>query len=183
MTPMTTDQVTEIVNANKGELAELSISGNTPTGPAIVETLTGQLISVNSKGVNIKVDGRVTSRSLAKIAWVAIDEGDVELTEDEEADMLADMVEKGTIEVEDDDIETAAAENGVENLDLPNEADVLVAELDGCTTAELADVFGMAAKELRVHLRALGMGVGKGHRYHLTADDIAKVRAALPTNA
>jgi hypothetical protein len=169
MTPMTTDQVTAIVEANKGELAELSISGSTLTGPSIVETLTGTLISVNSKGVNIKdTEGKVISRSLSRVAWVAIDEGDV----------------NSELET-DDDIETAAAEDGIENLDLPdsNELNALVTELDGATTADLANVFGMAAKELRVHLRALGMGVGKGHRYHLTADDIAKVRAALTTNA
>jgi hypothetical protein len=182
MIPMTTDQVTEIVNANIGENAELSISGSTPTGSAIVETITGQLISINSKGVNVRTaENKVVSRSLTRVAWIAIDEGDVELSEDDEADMLADMVEEGVIE--DDDIETAAAEDGIANLNLPNvdEMNALVAELDGCTTAELADVFGMAAKELRVHLRALGMGVGKGHRYHLTADQIATVRAALTT--
>lgn len=172
MTPMTTDQVIEIVNANKGEMAELTISCSTPTGPAIAETITGQLISVNSKGVNFKVDGRVVSRSLAKVAWVAIDEGDVELSEDDEADMLADMVEEGTIE--DDD-----SEDDAPGTDL----DALVAELDGCTTAELAAVFGIEAKELRVTLRALGMGVGKGHRYHLTNDQVTTVRAALNPTA
>jgi hypothetical protein len=173
-TMMTTDEMNTIVEANKGELAEVLLTDGS--------TLTGTLISINSKGINLKVDGRVTSRSLSKIAWIAIDEGD--LDEDTEADMLADMIEEGVIEVEDDDIEVAAAEDGIANLDLPGtDLDALVAELDGCTTAELADVFGIEAKALRVTLRALGMGVGKGHRYHLTNDQVTTVRAALTATA
>jgi hypothetical protein len=171
---MTADQITEIVNANKGELAELTLIAPSPEGPVISDTVTGQLISVNSKGVNFKVDGRVTSRALSRIAWVAIDEGDVELTEDDEADMLAEMIEEGTIEADDDD--EAEVEALVTEM---SEVDALVEELDGVTTAELAAVFGIEAKELRVTLRALGMGVGKGHRYHLTADQITTVKAAL----
>lgn len=182
-TMMTTDQVTEIVNANKGELAEVSYTDNT----GVMNTITGTLISINSKGVNLKVDGRVTSRSLSRVVWVAIDEGDVDADaiQDAEIDAYGDDEEADDEYDGDDDIEVEAAEDGIANLDLPgtDELDALVAELDGCTTAELADVFGMAAKELRVHLRALGMGVGKGHRYHLTADQVTTVRAALTPTA
>lgn len=157
MIPMTADQVTEIINSNKGELATITISGSTPTGPSVVGTVTGTIISINSKGVNLKVaDGTTVSRSLSRVVWVKLDG---------------------------DDIEVAAAEDGIANLDLPNDQDALVAELDGATTAELADVFGIAAKELRVTLRSLGMGVGKGRRYHLTADQINTVRTALTPTA
>jgi hypothetical protein len=87
-----------------------------------------------------------------------------DMDEDTEADYMADMTDAGEIDFSDDD---------------NAEMNALVAELDGATTAEVADVFGTSAKELRVTLRALGMGVGKGHRYHLTADQIATVRTAL----
>lgn len=53
------------------------------------------------------------------------------------------------------------------------------AEGDGYTTAEVADIFNMTAKELRVNLRALGLGVGKGRRYGLTDADVAVIREHL----
>jgi hypothetical protein len=204
MNAMTSTEITTIVNANIGGMAELTVMGTSPTGPVVTGTVSGQLISINSKGVNVRTsDNKVVSRSLSRIAWVAIDEGDVELSEDDEADMLADMIDEGVIDAEidahtdddeaddeydgeetDDDIEVAAAEDGIANVDLPDaDTNALVAELDGATTADLADVFGIAAKELRVTLRALGMGVGKGRRYHLTADQITTVRTALTPTA
>lgn len=53
----------------------------------------------------------------------------------------------------------------------------------GMTTADIAEALGMTAKELRVHLRALGMGVGKGHKYGLTSAEYRKVRDAVLTVA
>lgn len=52
---------------------------------------------------------------------------------------------------------------------------------DGLTTAELAAMFDMEAKALRMQLRAMGAGVGKGRRYLFDAADVAKVRAFLAT--
>jgi len=159
-TAMTTDEITTIVEANKGELATVLLTDGS--------TLTGELISINSKGINVKdAEGKTISRGLARVQWVEI-EGD-EMDEDTEADYMADMQEAGEIDFDDED--TDAETN--------TEMDALVAELDGATTAELADVFGMAAKELRVVLRELGMGVGKGHRYHLTAEQIGVVKVRL----
>ena len=56
---------------------------------------------------------------------------------------------------------------------------VPTAEGDGYTTAEVAAIFDMTAKELRVNLRALGLGVGKGRRYGLTDADVATIREHL----
>lgn len=127
--------------------------------------LIGDLISVNSKGWNFNVDGTVVSRSISRVASVIwtdeLDEEDLEYGD--EAD-------------NDEDFEEGDSTRELEDA---RELDALVSELDGATTAELADVFGMAAKELRVHLRALGMGVGKGRRYHLTADQIKVVKDAI----
>lgn len=52
---------------------------------------------------------------------------------------------------------------------------------DGMSTAEVAEIFDMSAKELRVHLRKLGLGVGKGRRYGLAAADVHKLREHLTT--
>jgi len=54
---------------------------------------------------------------------------------------------------------------------------------DGMSTAEVAALFDMTAKELRVHLRAMGIGVGKGRRYAFTPADVDAVRVYLtPAN-
>ena len=89
------------------------------------------------------------------------------MDEDTEADYIADMLDAGEVDLTDD---------GTDEDDT-DEDDALVAELDGMTSAELADVFNTTAKELRVNLRKLGLGVGKGRRYYLGADDIKMVKA------
>ena len=98
--------------------------------------VTGTPISVNSKGVNIKVDGKVRSFSVARVTdmWADTDSDEVEVPEDLH---------------------------------------------DGMTTAELAAVFGIEAKELRVHLRSLGLGVGKGRKYSLAESDYRAVKALV----
>jgi hypothetical protein len=91
-------------------------------------TATGEPISVNSKGINIKVDGKTKSFSLTRV-------------------------------------------EGIRRND----------STEGLSTSDLAEMFEISAKELRVHLRSLGMGVGKGQRYSLTDQDIQKVRDRLAT--
>lgn len=91
------------------------------------DPITGEYVSTNSKGVNLRVDGKLVTRSLGRVASV-------------------DRVE---------------------------------ADADGLTTAQLAAVFHTNARSLRVHLRRLGLGVGQGRTYQLSAADVEKVRAAL----
>jgi hypothetical protein len=55
-------------------------------------------------------------------------------------------------------------------------------DTDGLTTREVAALFDMEAKVLRVHLRAMGAGVGKGRRYGFTSEDVEAIRTHL-TNA
>jgi hypothetical protein len=88
----------------------------------------GTYVSVNSKGINVKVDGKVKSATLKSLSAV----------------------------------EKPGAE-------------------DGYTTAALAAIFDTQAKALRVVLRSLGLGVGKGRRYNLdlTEDLKAKIRDGL----
>jgi len=50
---------------------------------------------------------------------------------------------------------------------------------EGMTTVELAEMFEVSARALRVRLRKLGMGVGKGKRYNLTDADLAAVRKSV----
>lgn len=128
------------------------------------EQITGLAISINSKGVNVEADGRVRSVGLNRVVSLSIDldanpedEGD-EFDEDTEADYIADMLESGEVDLTDTDT-------------LPDP--------DGITTKELAAMFHMEAKDLRVALRAAGMGVGKGRQYFFTAGDIAALRILL----
>lgn len=95
--------------------------------------LLGDFVSVNSKGVNVKVDGKVLTRSLLKVA--------AHVPNQENWDEI---------------------EEGVEY-----------------TTSDLANVFHVSAKLLRVHLRAAGLGVGRGRKYLLRKADLANVRASL----
>lgn len=92
----------------------------------------GELVSINSKGVNLKVDGKVVSRALGSITEVGVVSVDADFT-------------PGT----------------------------------DYTAAALATIFGTSARRLRVQLRKLGLGVGQGHMYHLTADQARNVKTAL----
>lgn len=102
------------------------------------DRVTGDPISVNTKGVNLRVDGKVRSFGLRRIDAITAD----------------------VPEVDGDDIPE-----------------------DGMTTADVAAMFDMEAKELRVHLRKLGLGVGKGRKYGLGADDVRAVRDHLAATA
>lgn len=93
-------------------------------------TLTGEFVSVNSKGVNIKIEGRLVTRSASRVV----------------------------------------------SISLPEAED---AETEGMTTAELADMFEVTARALRVRLRKLGLGVGKGKRYALTDADLTAIKASV----
>lgn len=112
-------------------------------------TASGAPVSINSKGVNIKVDGKVRSFSLNRVTGL-------------------DVVTDDTMDVSDD-----ALANVPEDL-----AEMLH---DGMTTAELAAVLDTTPKALRVSLRALGMGVGKGRKYSLTPSAYIAVRDLLAT--
>jgi hypothetical protein len=59
------------------------------------------------------------------------------------------------------------------------------ADGDGYTTAALAVIFDTNAKALRVVLRKLGLGVGKGRRYNLelTEDLKSNIRTGLTETA
>lgn len=119
-------------------------------------SVTGDPISVNSKGVNLKVDGKVRSFGLKRIDTLTSDLDD------------------------NDESETGG--------DHTNEEIYAMLE-DGMTTADLAAVLSEALntdltpKELRVHLRALGLGVGKGRKYSLSATEFRMVRDLVHADA
>jgi hypothetical protein len=56
---------------------------------------------------------------------------------------------------------------------------------DGYTSAALAAIFDTNAKALRVVLRAMGLGVGKGQRYNLRLDETLRsnIKARLAESA
>lgn len=107
----------------------------------------GEALSVNSKGVNVKdEDGKTRSVALSRVKVLW-----TEADHDDEAD------EANRLE------------------ELANEVS------DGATTAEVAALLSdylerdLTPKELRVHLRALGLGVGKGRKYALSAGEFRAV--------
>lgn len=108
--------------------------------------VTGSAISVNSKGVNLKIDDKTRSFGLKRIDAIDL------VTDDED----------------DSDEET--------------DEDIYAMLGDDMTTAELADHLSdhlnisLSPKELRVHLRALGLGVGKGRKYSLSASEYRLVK-------
>lgn len=171
---------------HKGEALEIHLTDGT--------AVTGDIISINSKGLNLKVDGKVRSFSLKRITDLALvadlieaDElADVEDDEvldavdaDEEAFMDASEAEYAGDMFESDDAEGQAQDEA----DYPDDLEDIYARLsDGMTTADLAAALSddlkteLTPKELRVHLRALGLGVGKGRKYSLAAADYRAVK-------
>lgn len=118
---------TTFITANKGMDILVHLADSS--------TVFGEALSVNSKGVNVKVNGKTRSIALSKVTDLVI--ADAEAT------------------------------------DFPVELH------DGMTTTELAAVFGIEPKELRVHLRALGLGVGKGRKYSLSPVDYRRVNELI----
>lgn len=148
---MNADTATAFITANKG--TEILVVLNDST------THYGEALSINSKGVNIKVDGKTRSFALGRVDVLELADMDNELNEDDDT----------------------SADWDIEDAEMTDED--IYAELgDGMTTAELAAHLSdslkieMTPKELRVHLRALGLGVGKGRKYALSATEYRMVR-------
>lgn len=125
---MDTATAIAIITDAKANGYTVTVAARGQKGVANAETVTGDPISVNSKGVNIKVDGKVRSFALARVNSIVA---------------------------------------GVHNT--PNDA------LPTGSPADVAPYFNMSAKELRVILRSLGMGVGKGRRHVLDTSDVRKI--------
>lgn len=81
---------------------------------------------------------------------------------------------KGTVSIKVDGKLVTRAASRVASIDVPSED-----EVEGYTSAALAEMFDTSARALRRRLRDLGMGVGKGRRYNLTDDALATVRASI----
>lgn len=164
----TVDHATAFISNNKGEEIAITLVDGT--------VLIGEAFSVNSKGVNIKVDGKTKSVSLSRIDGMDLATDDDELDGDE----ISDLIDAGEIEDMDED---EADDEG------HTDEEIYAMLEDGMTTADLAaalsDALNMdlSPKELRVHLRALGLGVGKGRKYSLSATEFRMVRDLVRTNA
>jgi hypothetical protein len=146
---MNADTATAFITSNKGADIEIVLVDG--------DSVYGTAFSVNSKGVNVKDDdGKTRSVSLARV------------------DELV-LIDDDTFGSDDDADDEAAA-------DLDNALnDVADSISDGATTAEVAAALSdvlereITPKELRVHLRALGLGVGKGRKYALSAGELRAV--------
>lgn len=140
---------------------------NTTPGTQIIISLTdgstikGSFISVNSKGVNVKDEnGKTISRSLTRVEGV----------EEIDIDDLIEELDDTDVATEDSDVLPLATE--VEVTTDAEDSDVL-------TTREVADIFNMEAKDLRVVTRQMGLSVGKGKRYAFTSENVDAIRAYL----
>jgi hypothetical protein len=144
---MNADTATAFITTNKGEMIAVQTADGNHFGEAL---------SVNSKGVNIKVDGKTRSFALSRVVALMLDDVDADINEGDEM----------------------------------SELEALYAELhDGMSTAELAALLAdhlkmaLTPKELRVHLRALGLGVGKGRKYSLSASEFNLVKNLIVASA
>lgn len=133
------DPTTEEVTMIDATTATATVDTAREAGVTVTVTIgedrfTGTPVSVNSKGVNVKIDGKTRSFGLRRIDALTADMPEAEVTE-------------------------------------------------GMSTRDVAAMFDMEAKELRVYLRKLGLGVGKGRKYGLGPADVDAIRAHLATVA
>lgn len=170
---MNAKPATDFITANKGTEIVLNLRDGS--------TVEGAALSVNSKGVNVKIDGKTKSVSLSRIESMDLVTDNVE--DYDGADLADDDADAEDAIIEDFDDEDGDDEDEV---DAEEEAFMNASEIedelhDGMTTAQLADLVSRATgteltpKELRVHLRALGLGVGKGRKYALSAGEFRAV--------
>lgn len=170
---------TAFITANKGSDIAVVLTDGTE--------IYGSALSVNSKGVNIKIDGKTRSFSLARVDSLDLDAADDTYGADDIADDVAaadlDLDARELADI--DELEIDDADDDPELDDDTTDADrmeEIVNEIsDGASTAEIAghltDLLGteITPKELRVHLRALGLGVGKGRKYALSSGEFRAV--------
>lgn len=146
---MNADTATAFITSNKGADIEIVLTDG--------DSVYGTALSVNSKGVNVKDDGKTRSVALSRVAELVLVEDDT-FGSDDDADDEASRIEE-----------------------LANEVS------DGATTAEVAALLSdylnrdLTPKELRVRLRALGLGVGKGRKYALSAGEFRAVIKVIET--
>lgn len=172
---------TDIMAANKGHLVTVLLTDDTRHD--------GLAISVNSKGVNIAVDGKTRSFSLTRVADLIVvddlapedidlnfDEPGMDLDIAEDDDLAAEIAMTGNFD--------ANYMDGVDATDDSETGDADTEEYgDGLSTAEVAAIVGLSPKELRVILRRLGMGVGKGRQYGLDTGDVIAVKREMAKEA
>lgn len=147
---------------NRGELATVTYTD----GSELTVVING---NVNTKGLVVRhhADEPVFYIAPTKIVALELVTADDEVADEVDADEEAFMDE-------------AYGENDAEDVD--TELEDIVNEIsDGATTAEIAAHLTdylkreITPKELRVHLRALGLGVGKGRKYALSSGEFRAV--------
>jgi hypothetical protein len=168
------DDAKTFMTVNKGQEIAVELTDGTE--------VTGAAVSLNSKGINIRATGLKSIKLDRVVALICpdspnagmkslrddeltaddIEADDAWMDEDTEADYIADMKESGEVDLTDIDTDDTNAT---------------------FTTAEVAARFAMTAKELRVQLRAWGMGVGQGRTYGLTSADLVTIQTKLAEKA
>jgi hypothetical protein len=166
------------MTTNKGNEIEIEFNNDT--------IVTGTAVSMNSKGVNIRVEDKVRSFALARIVGLVCEDalpGFTSLMDDE---LTADDIADGEAEIDADDNWIHPDTEADYIADMKESGEVDLTDIDTSatfTTAEVAARFAMTAKELRVQLRAWGMGVGQGRTYAFDAADLVTIQTKLAEKA
>jgi hypothetical protein len=171
---MNATTATAFITTNKGADIEIVLVDG--------DSVYGTALSVNSKGVNVKDDaGKTRSVSLTRIDELVLVEDDTFGADDDADDLAAAGLIDGELDTEVDEDEESFMDESAEDADAAL-TEVLDTLSEGATTAEMAAALSdhlniaLTPKELRVHLRALGLGVGKGRTYALSAGEFRAVR-------
>lgn len=155
------------VNANKG--VEVIVT------KADTTEVRGYVLSVNSKGLNLKDDDNATiSIAASRVETIRMAEDELETFPADDFEDAQDRLDDAILNQPEDDELTG---DEISDLIDAGELDPMDDDEAGHTTAELAELFNTSAKALRVHLRAMGMGVGQGRRYYLDDAQLATVKA------
>lgn len=167
---MNNADATAIMTANKGYLVTVLLNDDTRHD--------GLAISVNSKGVNINVDGKTRSFSMTRVADLIVVDDDLDADDDDDTYGADDLADDRAIEGDDD--ATGYSDDVVGDTDATDATEIYG---DGMSTADVAAIVGMTPKELRVILRRLGLGVGRGRQYGLDGSVVAAVRTDMARTA
>lgn len=171
------DDAKTFMTVNKGQEIAVELTDGTE--------VTGAAVSLNSKGINVRATGLKSIKLDRVVALICPDSPNAGMTSLRDDELTADDIADGIAEIEADDewMDEDTEADYIADMIESGEVDLTDVDTDDTpnthTTAEVAAMVGKAAKELRVHLRAWGMGVGQGRTYAFTDADVTVIRAKL----
>jgi hypothetical protein len=175
------DDAKTFMTVNKGQEIAVELTDGTE--------VTGAAVSLNSKGINIRATGLKSIKLDRVVALICPDSPNAGMKSLRDDELTADDIADGIAEIEADDawMDEDTEADYIADMKESGEVDLTDIDTDDTnatfTTAEVAARFAMTAKELRVQLRAWGMGVGQGRTYGLTSADLVTIQTKLAEKA